>query len=100
MTYSRDVHDMEAVSTADLLEYRHPIQHLAVTRQNLFELIEHTNTSLYAGSQIRKRAVHATVVESTRGWRISKQNAADKIDGIVTLAMTKLTREKIQSHRH
>ena len=90
MAGSRDVHDMEAVSTADLLAYRQSIKHLDVTSQNLFEQIEHTNISLYASSQLRKRAVHATAVESSRSWRISKHKATNKIDGIVTLAMATL----------
>ena len=81
---------MEAVSTADLLAYRQSIKHLDVTSQNLSEQIEHTNTSLYASSQLRKRAVHATAVESFRSWRISKHDAANKIGGIVTLAMATL----------
>ena len=81
---------MEAVSTADLLAYPQSIKHLDVTSQNLFEQIEHTNISLYASSQLRKRTVHATAVECSRGWRISKHKAANKIDGIVTLAMATL----------
>ena len=100
MADSRDVHDMEAVSTADLLAYRQSIQHLAVMRQNIFDLIEHTNISLYAITQLRKNAVHATVVESTRGWRISKQIVAYKIDGIVPLAMAALqaVQNGLQTH--
>ena len=83
----RDVRDMKAVSTADLLAYRQSIKHLDVTSQNLFEQIEYTNISLYANSQLRKRAVHATAVEKYRSWRISKHKAANKIGGIVILAM-------------
>ena len=45
---------------------------------------------LYASSQLRKHVIHATAVESTRGWRISKQKAANKIDGIVALVMATL----------
>ena len=36
MADSRDVRDMEAVSTADLLEYRKSIQHLAASSQNRY----------------------------------------------------------------
>ena len=56
-------------------------------RQKLFESLEHTSTSLYASSRLR---THAATVESTQGWRISKQKAANKIDGIVALAIATL----------
>ena len=36
MADSRDVHDMEAVSTADLLAYRQSIQHLAASSQSRY----------------------------------------------------------------
>ena len=36
MADSRDVQDMEAVSTADLLAYRQSIQHLAASSQNRY----------------------------------------------------------------
>jgi hypothetical protein len=76
MADSRDVHDMEAVSTADLLAYRQSIQHLAASSQNryltamsqtLFELIEHNNIHLYASVELRNHAAHCVAVESTRG---------------------------------
>jgi phage terminase large subunit-like protein len=71
-------------------EYPQSSPNLTAMSQNLFELIEHNSISLYASSQLRKHAIHATAVESTRGWRISKQKAANKIDGIVALAMATL----------
>ena len=58
--------------------------------QNLFELIEHNNIYLYASVELRNHAAHCVAVESTRGWRISKTNAANKIDSIVALAMATL----------
>ena len=73
-----------------MVEFPQSSPNLTSMSQNLFELIEHTNISLYASSQLRNHAVHATVVESSRGWRISKQKAANKIDGIVALAMATL----------
>ena len=36
MADSRDIRDMEAVSTADLLAYRQSIQHLAASSQNRY----------------------------------------------------------------
>ena len=58
--------------------------------QNLFELIEHSNICIYASTELRNHAAHCVAVESTRGWRISKTKTANKIDGIVALAIATL----------
>ena len=58
--------------------------------QNLFELITHQNIQLYADSELRTHAAHCVATESSRGWKISKEKAANKIDGIVALAMASL----------
>ena len=58
--------------------------------QNFFELIQHGNIQLYPDDQLRSHAAHCVAVESARGWKISKEKAANKIDGIVALAMASL----------
>ena len=58
--------------------------------QNLFELFQHGNIQLYPDDQLRSHATHCVAVESARGWKISKTKAANKVDGIVALAMTTL----------
>ena len=40
--------------------------------------------------QLRSFAAHCVAVESSRDWKISKEKAANKIDGIVALAMASL----------
>ena len=70
-----------------MLEFPQSSPNLTAMSQNLFELIEHNNIHLYASIELRNHAAHCVAVESSRGWRISKQKAANKIDGIVALAM-------------
>jgi len=70
-----------------MLEFPQSSPNLTAMSQNLFELIEHNNIHLYASVELRNHAAHCVAVESTRGWRISKTKAANKIDGIVALAM-------------
>jgi hypothetical protein len=56
--------------------------------QNLFELIEHNNIHLYARVELRNHAAHYVAVESTRGWRISKTKAANKLDNLFIMGPT------------
>ena len=71
-------------------EYLQSSANLTAMFQNLFELIQHGNISLYRDVDLRNHAAHCVAVESSRGWRISKEEAANKIDGIVALAMASL----------
>jgi hypothetical protein len=70
-----------------MLEFAQSSPNLTAMSQNLFELIEHNNICIYASVELRNHAAHCVAVESTRGWRISKTKAANKIDGIVALGM-------------
>ena len=71
-------------------EFAQSSPNLTAMSQNLFELIEHKTIRLYADTELRNHAAHSVAIESTRGWRISKEKAANKIDGIVALAMASL----------
>ena len=71
-------------------EYPQSSPNLTAMSQNLFELIQHQNIQLYPDDELRSHAAHCVAVESSRGWKISKEKAANKIDGIVALAMASL----------
>ena len=71
-------------------EYPQSSPNLTAMSQNFFELIQHGNIQLYPDDQLRSHADHCVAVESARGWKISKEKAANKIDGIVALAMASL----------
>ena len=56
----------------------------------MFELIQLGNLRLYADDPLRSHAAHAVAVKSSRRWKLCKQRAANKLDGIVGLAMASL----------
>jgi phage terminase large subunit-like protein len=60
---------------------------LTTASQNLFELIEGQNLVAYPDAAIRLAMSRAIALETPRGWRISKEKAAHKIDVVVALAM-------------
>jgi phage terminase large subunit-like protein len=60
---------------------------LTAASQNLYDLIQGNNLVLYADAPMRLAASRAVAVESSRGWRISKEKQSHKIDVIVALAM-------------
>ncbi len=55
--------------------------------QALFDLLNGKNLRLYPAPDLRVQALNTVAVDSPRGWRIAKEKAARKIDGIVALAM-------------
>lgn len=59
---------------------------LTAAGQNLFELIRGRNLSMYADGELRQHALNAVAVETGRGWRLAKEKAARKIDGVVALS--------------
>jgi len=78
-------------------EYPQTSPNLTSMSQCLFELVQHQNIQMYPDDQLRSHAAHCVAVESSRGWKISKAKAANKIDGIVALAMASLGAVKEQS---
>jgi phage terminase large subunit-like protein len=82
-----------ARSAATLRRERVPMVELAQTAgnltaagQNLYELVRGRNLILYPDRELREHALNAVAVESGRGWRIAKEKAARKIDGVVALS--------------
>ena len=71
-------------------EFAQSSPNLTAMSQNLFELIEHKTICLYADTELRNHAAHSVAIESSRGYRISKEKASNKIDGVVALAMASL----------
>jgi phage terminase large subunit-like protein len=54
---------------------------------NLFELLKGRGLLVYPDAEVRLAVSRAVAVETSRGWRISKEKAAHKIDVVVALAM-------------
>ena len=55
--------------------------------QELFDLLTGRNLELYHSDELREHALNTVAVENPRGFRIAKEKASQKIDGIVALAM-------------
>lgn len=55
--------------------------------QTLFDLLNGRNLRVYPSDELRTQALNTVATESSRGFRISKEKASNKIDSIVALAM-------------
>jgi phage terminase large subunit-like protein len=71
-------------------EYPQSVPNLTQASQNLYELIEARNLIVYPSEAIRLAVSRVVAVETTRGWRISKDKQSHKIDVVVALAMAAL----------
>jgi phage terminase large subunit-like protein len=60
---------------------------LTAASQNLFAIIKGRNLVVYPDADIRRAISRAIAIETPRGWRISKEKQAHKIDVVVALAM-------------
>jgi phage terminase large subunit-like protein len=59
---------------------------LTACGQNLYELIRGRNIAIYPDAELRQHALNAVAIESARGWRLAKEKAARKIDGVAALS--------------
>jgi hypothetical protein len=68
-------------------EFPQTSANLTAASQNLFELISGRNLVVYPDAAMRLAVSRAVAVETSRGWRISKEKQSHKIDVVVALAM-------------
>jgi phage terminase large subunit-like protein len=68
-------------------EFSQTVGNLTEASQNLYELIKGQNLIAYRDDQVRLAVQRAVAIEGVRGWKISKEKAAHKIDVVVALAM-------------
>jgi phage terminase large subunit-like protein len=78
-------------------EFPQSVPNLTEASQNLYELIQGRNLVSYPNEAIRLAVSRAIAVETTRGWRISKDKQSHKIDVVVAMAMAALGAVKNQS---
>ena len=69
-------------------EYAQTQSSLTAIGQGLFELVQGRNLVLYPDAAMRLAIGRAVAVETSRGWRISKQTQSHKIDVVIALAMS------------
>jgi phage terminase large subunit-like protein len=68
-------------------EFPQSVPNLTAASQNLFELIQSQQLVAYPDEAMRLAISRAVAVESSRGWKISKDKQTHKIDVVVALAM-------------
>ena len=68
-------------------EYPQTSGNLTSIGQNLFDLINGRNLIAYPDAAMRLAVSRAVAVETSRGWRITKEKQAHKIDVVIALAM-------------
>jgi Phage Terminase len=68
-------------------EFPQSVGNLTAIGQNLFDLINGRNLVAYPDAGMRLAISRAVAIETSRGWRISKEKASHKIDVVVALAM-------------
>jgi phage terminase large subunit-like protein len=71
-------------------EYPQTTGNLTAAGQNLFELIRGRNLTMYPDAELRQHALNAVAIESARGWRLAKEKASRKVDGVVALSFAAL----------
>jgi phage terminase large subunit-like protein len=68
-------------------EFPQTVPNLTAASQNLYELISGHNLICYPDAAMRLAVSRAVAIESSRGWRITKEKQSHKIDVVVALAM-------------
>jgi len=68
-------------------EFPQTAPNLTAASQQLFELIQGHSLVCYPSEAMRLAASRCIAIESSRGWRITKEKQSHKIDVIVALAM-------------
>jgi phage terminase large subunit-like protein len=60
---------------------------MTLASQTLYELIKGRNLTAYPDDAIRLAVSRAVAIETSRGWRISKEKQSHKIDTVIALAI-------------
>lgn len=68
-------------------EFPQSVPNLTQSSTNLYELIKAGSLHLYPDEQVRLCFQRAIAVESSRGWKISKEKQSHKIDIVIALGM-------------
>jgi phage terminase large subunit-like protein len=78
-------------------EFQQTPGNLTEASTNLYDLIKGKNLVVYPDEQIRLAVSRTIALETSRGWRITKEKASHKIDVVVALAMAALAAVKGKS---
>jgi phage terminase large subunit-like protein len=71
-------------------EFAQSSPNLTESSTNLYEAIKGRNLRVYRDDEIRLAVSRAVALETSRGWKISKEKTSHNIDVVVALAMAAL----------
>jgi len=71
-------------------EYAQTPPNLTKMGQSLLDILKARALVLYRDDTLRQQGLNTTMIESIRGFRIAKEKASRKIDGIIALALAVL----------
>jgi phage terminase large subunit-like protein len=82
----------QRLTTAGLpmVEFAQSVPNLTESSTNLYELLKGRNLVAYADDDLRLAISRCVALETSRGWKISKEKASHKIDVVVALAQAAL----------
>lgn len=73
-----------------MVEFPQSTPNLTAASQNLYKLIKGGNLVAYPDHDLRLAVQRAVALETTRGWKITKEKSSHKIDVVVALAQAAL----------
>jgi hypothetical protein len=73
-----------------MLEFPQSVPNLTEASTNLYEIIKGRNLRLYEDDEIRLAISRAVAIETSRGWKISKEKMSHRIDVVIALAQAAL----------
>lgn len=82
----RTIQTLQAAGLS-ISEYPQSVPNQTRAGQLLFDLITGRNLRLFPSEVLRRHVLNCVAVESTRGWRLAKERARQKIDSSVALSM-------------
>jgi phage terminase large subunit-like protein len=74
----------------EMVEYPQTVANLTEASSNLYELIKGRNLVVYPDAEMRLAVQRSVALETSRGWRITKEKTSHKIDVVIALAMAAL----------
>jgi hypothetical protein len=78
----------------NMTEWPQTLPNLSLIAGNLLELIKRRQLVCYPADDLRQAIGKTVAIEGSRGWRLGKSKASDRVDPIIALAMAALATVK------
>jgi phage terminase large subunit-like protein len=74
----------------NMVEWPQTTSNLSLMAGNLLELIKRQQIVCYSSDELRQAVAKTVAIEGSRGWRLGKAKASDRVDPVIALAMAAL----------